>query len=99
MNRAESLEALRAGLTEKENYLIGLGILNAWAERNRKGYLVCGPLTDETNRHGLNAVRAIDKARDDARWMIYREETYHSAVREARLAFRAALAAVGLKQL
>ena len=76
-----------------------LARLHAWATDSYFPPLdYAGPLI-EAQRHGLNAVRAIDKARDDARWMIYREETYHSAVREARLAFRAALAAVGLKQL
>jgi hypothetical protein len=100
MTRTESLDeltSLRRNITPEENQLVGLGVLNAWANRTRKGYLVCGPLTDETNRHGLNAVKAIDKARDDARWMIWREESYHYARTEARLAVRSALAAVGIK--
>jgi hypothetical protein len=46
---------------------------------------------------GAAAVRAIDRVKDDARWMIWREESYHYARTEARLAVRSALAAVGIK--
>jgi hypothetical protein len=101
MTRTESLDeltSLRRNITPEENQLVGLGVLNAWANRTRKGYLVCGPLTDETNRHGLNAVRAIGSVSpymhpalvDKARFV---------ATFQARDAFRAALAAVGLRSL